>query len=281
MSRSKLAFNFKNVFPTCAEWANAFRFKTLKTLPRATLSSSETALECAKALNIQNPENRIALELYPGLGCWTRALKDIGFKRVISLEPQSVYYQWLQEEVFGPLEEKVSIFKMDGYEWETYGELKRPDHLGSLMNTDWSQVHPNLFFTGMLPRGRRGEQLLSQFVCCVHNKMAMHSLGRIPMAFWVPDLLYPKLTSVAGERARCKMSIVAEAIGEVKTIYETKPGDAYPDSTSYYLVSIVPWEKSRINADWDVFEYVLKHLFVQPKTKLTTAIKTWCRNSPW
>ena len=52
-------------------------------------------------------------------------------------------------------------------------------------------VHPNLFFTGMLPRGRRGEQLLSQFVCCVHNKMAMHSLGRIPMAFWVPDLLYP------------------------------------------------------------------------------------------
>ncbi|KAL4212352.1 Mitochondrial transcription factor 1 [Rhizopus azygosporus] len=273
MSRSKLAFNFKNAFPTCAEWANAFRFKTLKTLPRATLSSSETALECAKALNIQNPENRIALELYPGLGCWTRALKDIGFKRVISLEPQNVYYQWLQEEVFGPSEEKVSIFKMDGYEWETYGELKRPEHLGNLVNTDWSQVHPNLFFTGMLPRGRRGEQLLSQFVCCVHNKMAMHSLGRIPMAFWVPDLLYPKLTSVAGERARCKMSIVAEAVGEVKTIYETKPGDAYPDSTSYYLVSIVPWEKSRINADWDVFEYVLRHLFVQPKTKLTTAIK--------
>lgn len=29
------------------------------------------------------------------------------------------------------------------------------------------------------------------------------------------------------------MSIVAEAVGEVKTIYETKPGDAYPDSVSF------------------------------------------------
>jgi hypothetical protein len=29
------------------------------------------------------------------------------------------------------------------------------------------------------------------------------------------------------------MSIVAEDVGEVKTIYETKPGDAYPDSVSF------------------------------------------------
>ena len=28
---------------------------------------------------------------------------------------------------------------MDVYEWDTYGELKRPEHLGNLVNTDWSQ----------------------------------------------------------------------------------------------------------------------------------------------
>jgi hypothetical protein len=51
-------------------------------------------------------------------------------------------------------------------------------------------VHPNIFFTGLIPKGRKGEQLLSQFICCVNNKMAMQTFGRVPMAFWIPDQLF-------------------------------------------------------------------------------------------
>jgi hypothetical protein len=31
-----------------------------------------------------------------GLGAWTSALKEGGFKRVIALEPQTTYHHWLE-----------------------------------------------------------------------------------------------------------------------------------------------------------------------------------------
>lgn len=84
----------------------------------------------------------------------------------------------------------VEVLKKDGYEWETYLDLKQPEYLGSLENKDWSNVHPDILFTGTLPKGSRGEQLLAQFATCVANKMALHTLGRIQMAFWMTDTLY-------------------------------------------------------------------------------------------
>lgn len=50
-------------------------------------------------------------------------------------------------------------------------------------------VHPNIFFTGTLPKSSKGEQLLAQFATCIVNKMALHSMGRIQMALWIPDQL--------------------------------------------------------------------------------------------
>ena len=51
-------------------------------------------------------------------------------------------------------------------------------------------VHPNLLFTGTLPKSAKGEQLLAQFASCITNRMAMHSIARIQMAMWMPEQLY-------------------------------------------------------------------------------------------
>lgn len=107
-------------------------------------------------------------------------------------------------------------------------------------------VHPDILFTGTIPKGSRGEQLLAQFATCIVNKMAMHSLGRIQMAFWLPDTLYKKFVAMPNNPIRCKMSVIVEASANVKLICSTKPDDIYPAQSQYHLVSIVPRAESVI-----------------------------------
>jgi hypothetical protein len=90
-------------------------------------------------------------------------------------------------------------------------------------------VNPNILFTGTFPKGSRGEMLLAQFSSCVVNKMAMHSIGRVQMAFWIPDNLFKKYVAPPGNGNRCKMSVVAEASADVKLIYTTDSHDMYPN----------------------------------------------------
>lgn len=64
-------------------------------------------------------------------------MKDIGFKRVISLEPQALYYHWMEgmaQESNGVLE----VLKKDGYDWEAYNDLKDPKYIGNMETKDWS-----------------------------------------------------------------------------------------------------------------------------------------------
>lgn len=82
-----------------------------------------------------------------GLGVWTKAMKDIGFKRVITLEPQHMYFTWLESMSKGL--SGLEVLKKDGYDWEAYNELKDPKYIGALENKDWSQGKiKKLFFYG-------------------------------------------------------------------------------------------------------------------------------------
>ncbi|KAG2192502.1 hypothetical protein INT47_005067 [Mucor saturninus] len=269
MSKVKLV-DFTNKLPTVSEWSKGFRYRSAS--PRITLGGPSIAAHGIQQMKLPKVNDMTAVEIYPGLGVWTRALKDIGFKRVISLEPQVLYNHWMEgmaQESNGVLE----VLKKDGYDWEAYNELKDPKYIGNMETKDWTEVHPDVLFTGTLPKGSRGEQLLAQFATCIVNKMAMHTLGRIQMAFWVPDTLYQKFVAPPRNHIRCKMSVIAEASADVKLICSTEPDDMYPSSL-YHLIHIVPFEKSQITAQWDVFEYVLKHLFVMQKKSLKHMVKT-------
>ncbi|CEP13273.1 hypothetical protein [Parasitella parasitica] len=248
MSKSKFK-PFTSKIPTLAEWSKNFRHRQASA-PRATLASPSIA----------------------GLGTWTMTLKDNGFKRVIALEPVPAYNHWitgLSEQSKGIVE----VLKKDGYDWETYIGLKEPQYLGELENKDWTHVHPGIFFTGTLPKGSRGEQLLAQFMTCITNKMALFTMGRIQMALWIPDSLFYKITAAPGTNARCKMSVIAEACADVMPICSTGPKDVYPHG-EYHLVHIIPFAESQIKSQWDVFEYVLKHLFVMQKKPLSHMVRT-------
>jgi transcription factor 1 len=59
--------------------------------------------------------------------------------------------------------------------------------------------------------------------------MAMHTLGRIQMAFWLPDTLYQKFIAKPKNPIRCKMSVVVEASADVELICSTVPSDVYPN----------------------------------------------------
>ncbi|KAI8990942.1 ribosomal RNA adenine methyltransferase KsgA/Erm [Mycotypha africana] len=266
MSKVKL-LNYSNKLPTLKEWTKHFRYRN-SIAPRVTVGSLEAAEKGFKALNLKKVENMTAVEINPGLGAWTTALRNNGFKRIIALEPQNAYLNWM-EGLSALSDGKIEVVKKDGYTWDTYNCLKDDTkYIGSLENKDWSQVHSELFFTGTLPKTTNGERLLAQFTGCITNKMAMHTLGRIQMAFWMTDVLYKKLAAPPGSNGRCKMSVVAEACAEVKSIYVPEVEEMYPNG-EYRLVHIIPTAET----EWDTFEYVLKHLFVMQRHPLRRVIR--------
>ncbi|KAI8143708.1 ribosomal RNA adenine methyltransferase KsgA/Erm [Fennellomyces sp. T-0311] len=258
--------------PTLAEWNKQFRVKNALTAPRATLASLKTAEKALAQLSLpQTPDQVTAVEIYPGLGAWTGGMAEAGFNRIITLENNAKYAKWIADMAQGS-DGVIELLRKDGYDWDTYLELKKPEYLGSLVDNDWSRVHPHLFFTGTLPKSVKGEQLLAQFASCVSNRMAMHANGRIQMALWMPEQLYTKFTAPPGSAARCKMSIVIEACAHVESVYVAAPDEIYPQ-IPYYFVNIIPFENRKITAQWDVFEYVLKHLFVMQRKPLNKMIK--------
>ncbi|OBZ87605.1 Mitochondrial transcription factor 1 [Choanephora cucurbitarum] len=270
MSTTKLP-RFTTKFPSVTTWSKNFRNRNATT-PRATIGAQSIAELGIKQLNLFNVKNMTVVEIYPGLGAWTSAIKNVGFKRVLSLEPQPVYYNWMQQ-YSETTDGVVEVLKKDGYDWDTYQDLRAPEYLGQLERKDWSEIHPEILFTGIIPKGSKGEQLLAQFTQCIVLKMAMHSLGRIQMAFWLPDQLFQKFIAPPSATTRCKMSVLAEASSEVRLICSTDPKDMYPNG-QYHLVQILPLEESHIKCQWDVFEYVLKHLFVMQRKPLSHMVKT-------
>ncbi|KAI9027573.1 ribosomal RNA adenine methyltransferase KsgA/Erm [Phycomyces nitens] len=264
--------NIISKIPDLKAWARDFKPKNNGKIIRHTLSDYSFAEKGLQSLNLKNLEKKVAVEIYPGLGVWSNALVNNGFKRVYCLEPYAPYFKHL-EELGSKSEDSIIPMKLDGYEWEVYSKLKEPQYLGGIETPDWSKINPNIFFTGTLPMTSRGEQLMAQLASCINNKMALYTMGRIEMAMWMPDILYTKLISPPGSSTRCKMSVVIEACADIKTVYSIPETAVYPN-TKYHLVHLVPFENSKINANWDVFEYVLKHLFVMQRQPLKKMVKT-------
>ncbi|CAO3685645.1 unnamed protein product [Umbelopsis vinacea] len=236
---------------------------TLKQWPR--LFKATATSKAAVRLNLINIPTA-------GVGVWTSALINGGIKKVIALEPHNRFFPYMTD-----LSERsggaVEAMDMDGYDWSTYLKLKEDSILGLKAKSDWSEVHDEILFTGTIPKSIKGEQLLAQLFGCIINKMALHSLGRIQMAMWIPTSIYTKIAAPPGDMARCKLSIVRDACADISVLNTPDPDNFYP-SNDYQLLNIVPLAEKRIQTDWDVFEYVLRHIFVTKKQKLSKAIKT-------
>ncbi|CAO3628347.1 unnamed protein product [Cunninghamella blakesleeana] len=265
--------------PSPAVWTKKFRVKsTVSKPPRCTIADTKLAESAFEELQKQTnwtskeKKNMTVIEINPGLGVWTSALFNGGFKKIYTLEPAHPYFEHVKE-LADASKGAIIPLKKDGYKWETYVELKGKEYLGDVIDTNWEYVHPNIFFTGTLPKSSKGEQLLAQFATCIVNKMALHSMGRIQMALWIPDVLLNKFISPPKDPNRCKMGVVTEACADVKVLCSTNLNSVYPQNL-YHLVHIVPIEKPKITADWDVFEYVIKHIFVMQKQPLNKMVRT-------
>ncbi|RUS17377.1 ribosomal RNA adenine dimethylase-domain-containing protein [Endogone sp. FLAS-F59071] len=232
-------------------------------------------LPCAElgiaALKINNPEKRTAVEMYPGMGVWSTALACAGFKRVLAIEAMN--------SLQGPLKQTaalsegiIEIVTADPYVWETYSNLKDPSWLGEPQEDSWEHVHPDLFYTGTIPATGKGELLLAQLYGCIFNRAAMFQFGRVPMAVWCSATTINKIMAVPGNMSRCKLTLVAEACTTSEVVLEARTSDFYPQY-EYQLLKITPLSTPVVKAPWDTFEYVIRHLMVAKKQKLSKIIK--------
>jgi hypothetical protein len=69
--------------------------------------------------------------------------------------------------------------------------------------------------------------------------MAMHTLGRVQMAFWLPDILYQKFVAQPTNPIRCKMSVIAEASADVELICSTEASDMYPSVSNVISICAI------------------------------------------
>ncbi|KAH8550661.1 ribosomal RNA adenine methyltransferase KsgA/Erm [Umbelopsis sp. PMI_123] len=258
--------------PALKQWPKLFKATvSSKSAIRLNLVNVATADRAMAELNLKAPNKMTAVELYPGVGVWTSALVNGGIRKVMALEPHNKFSPYISD-LAKRSEGAVEAMDLDGYDWSTYLKLKEDNILGSKEDQDWSEVHKEILFTGTIPKSIKGEQLLAQLFGCIINKMALHSLGRIQMAMWIPTSLYTKIAAPPGDAARCKLSIVRDACADISVINTPDPENFYPPN-DYQLLNIVPLAQKRIQTDWDVFEYVLRHIFVTKKQKLSKAIK--------
>ena len=72
-------------------------------------------------------------------------MANAGFKHIITLENNTKYAKWMGD-VANESEGVIELVKKDGYDWDTYLELKKPEYLGKFTDNDWSRGKSNFVF---------------------------------------------------------------------------------------------------------------------------------------
>jgi 16S rRNA A1518/A1519 N6-dimethyltransferase RsmA/KsgA/DIM1 with predicted DNA glycosylase/AP lyase activity len=193
-----------------------------------------------------------------------------GINRVIAVENEKKLILDLKS-LEAESENKVTLCEKNPFLWDTYETLKAPEYLGPNISKNWEHLHSKLIYTGTIPKSRQGELFIGQLYDCILQRMSMYQFGRVRMLLWVPKPFTGKIVAPLGSKERCKLSFVADACANTRVVESTADGDMFP-SYEYDLIDIHPFEISKMTAPSDAFYYVVRHLMVTRRHKLTNAI---------
>ncbi|KAG2132443.1 S-adenosyl-L-methionine-dependent methyltransferase [Suillus bovinus] len=280
--------------PPRSQWRNYFPSSGMAFKSRISIANPETAALVADSFVPSGSRDKVIVEAYPGPGVLTRALMQLPkerIRKIIVLEDVEKYLDFLH-----PLQEadpRVQILPMNGFSWDTYHQLDVQGFLDGVENVPWNQPNPYLHFISHLPMDVLGEQLLAQLLRCAPEQSWLFKHGRISMSYLMHDWVWDRISASTEDPARCKLSVIAQAVSEFK--YTIDPqllvpynNHFYPDATNpahssktenrrrgtpFIAGTFRPLEHQIIQPGMlDKWDYCLRKLFVLKSTSLKDAV---------
>ncbi|KAG1735117.1 S-adenosyl-L-methionine-dependent methyltransferase [Suillus paluster] len=280
--------------PPRSEWRSYFSTGGMTLKSRISIANPETAALVADSFVPSGSRDKVIIEAYPGPGALTRALMQLPkerIRKIIVLEDTEQYLNFLN-----PLQEadpRVQVLPMNGFLWDTYHQLDVQGFLDDVETTPWDQKNPYLHFISHLPMDVLGEQLIAQLFRCAPEQSWLFKHGRIPMSYLMHDWVWDRITASTEDLARCKLSIIGQAISEYNLSIDPQlllpyNNHFYPDATNpayssktenrrrgtpFVAATFRPLQHQIIQPGMlDKWDYCLRKLFVLKSTPLKNAI---------
>ncbi|KAG1730783.1 S-adenosyl-L-methionine-dependent methyltransferase [Suillus lakei] len=280
--------------PPRSEWRNYFPVGGMALKSRISIANPETAALVADSFVPNGSRDKVIIEAYAGPGALTRALMQLPkerIRKIIVLEDAEQYLNFLN-----PLQEadpRVQVLPMNGFLWDTYHQLDVQGFLDDVETTPWNQSNPYLHFISHLPMDVLGEQLLAQLLRCAPEQSWLFKHGRIPMSYLMHDWVWDRISASTEDLARCKLSVIAQAVSEFNHTIDPRllvpyNDHFYPDAinpayssrtenrrrgTPFVAGTFRPLEHQIIQSGMlDKWDYCLRKLFVLKSTPLKNAV---------
>lgn len=324
--------------PARSEWDTAFpRHAGFLKAHRFFVSNYDTCKKVVSALELDEHNKGLAdgqkatvLEGYPGPGVMSRALLESdAVERVIAMEDNVVFAKGLENLQHDPAMPRASsaldIMESSAYEWDSYTKLlesgkldhiaeigegrhSKPDYATGLFNDDtWAKPSPILFFA-QLPNTVHSEQLLSQLLRAIPNRLWLFRYSRVRLALICSQHMAMRCLAPPASRLRGKLTMVAGAMADIKILLDV---DAFtPHQEHFYpampevgpqhpltmnratirtktvgapqtgkhkegqaLMLIEPKVKPLVSgAEVDAFDYITKSLFILRSSSVSKAL---------
>ncbi|KAG0700711.1 S-adenosyl-L-methionine-dependent methyltransferase, partial [Suillus ampliporus] len=280
--------------PPRSEWRNYFPTGGMTLKNRISIANPETAALVADSFVPSGSRNKVIIEAYPGPGALTRALMQLPkerIRKIIVLEDAEQYLNFLN-----PLQKadpRVQVLPMNGFLWDTYHQLEVQGFLDDVETIPWNQSNPHLHFISHLPMDVLGEQLIAQLFRCAPEQSWLFKHGRISMSYLMHDWVWDRITASTEDLARCKLSVIAQAVSEYNLSIDPPlllpyNDHFYPDATNpaytaraenrrrgtpFVAGTFRPLQHQIIQPGMlDKWDYCLRKLFVLKSTPLKNAI---------
>ncbi|KAG2750325.1 S-adenosyl-L-methionine-dependent methyltransferase [Suillus brevipes Sb2] len=261
---------------------------------RISIANPETAALVANSFVPSGSRDKVIVEAYPGPGALTRALMELPksrIRKIIVLEDAEPYLNFLH-----PLQEadpRVKVLPMNGFSWDTYHQLEVEGFLDDVENVPWNKPNPYLHFISHLPMDVLGEQLLAQLLRFAPEQSWLFKHGRIEMSYLMHDWLWDRISASIEDSARCKLSVIAQAVSKFDLTIDPQllvpyNDHFYPDAmnpaytsktenrrrgTPFVAGTFRPLKNQIIKPGMlDKWDYCLRKLFVLKSTPLKGAV---------
>lgn len=243
----------------------------------------------------------------PGPGLLAeRILERVKPKLYLALEGRKPFLDVLETLKSMPTKSsdtEVIVRYSDGFEWSSYSDLERDGTLNyEALKHDSSEINPNLVFIATA-KSQNMEQLVAQWIDTMGTSSWLQKFGRVKMYLFVSRTIRQRLLASPGSNLRTKGTFVREGTCHVREIshspfvlnvihedrvqyqqdFEDLPQstssilatpDHYHPMTPLSLLEITPYEKTKITAPWETFEFIVKTLLMNKSTPLHQQIRT-------
>lgn len=241
--------------PSIGDLLKLYRLRARKQLSQNFLMDERLTSKLIRQAG--NLTNSHVIEVGPGPGCLTRAIIKRLPQKLIVVEKDVRFKPTLDmlAETYATVNGQMDIIYDDIM--KTNMENLFPDDL----KKSWNDDCPNIYIIGNLPFNV-STPLIIKWLNAIAKHSGPWSMGRVRMCLTFQKEVAERLVANAGEKQRCRLSIMAQAWTQPKLEFII-PGRVFipaPD-VDVGVVTFEPLAQPKTDHDFKLFEKITRHIF--------------------